>query len=379
MMTTLTHAPSGVLRRSDFNALIRRLSAEKRTVVAPTVRDGAIIYDVVESDSDLPAGWRDEQAAGRYRLHRGDDEALFGFAVGPHSWKRFLHPPKSVVWRATRAHGALTIERAADDDARYAFLGVRACELAAIAMVDTVMLGDAHPDPTYQAIRADTLIIAVNCGAPAATCFCASMDAGPKATAGFDLALTELLDAPGHRFVLEAATANGEAILFDLPTHTVTDADREAAAAVIAASKATMGRTLETEGLKERLAENLEHPHWDAVGQRCLACGNCTHVCPTCFCTNVEDHTNLAGDDAERVRVWDSCFTNQFSELNGGLVRETTRSRYRQWMTHKLSTWVDQFGRFGCAGCGRCIAWCPVGIDITDEAAAIGRQRDDAP
>ena len=98
-------------------------------------------------------------------------------------------------------------------------------------------------------------------------------------------------------------------------------------------------------------------------------------VCPTCFCTTVEDHSDLAGETAERVRSWDSCFTLDFSYVHGGSVRTETQSRYRQWMTHKLASWIDQFGTSGCVGCGRCITWCPVGIDITEEAAAIRQTR----
>jgi formate hydrogenlyase subunit 6/NADH:ubiquinone oxidoreductase subunit I len=107
------------------------------------------------------------------------------------------------------------------------------------------------------------------------------------------------------------------------------------------------------------------------VAQRCLACTNCTLVCPTCFCVAVEDTTDLAGDHVERHRRWDSCFTAGHSYVHGGSVHASTASRYRQWMTHKLSTWFDQFGSSGCVGCGRCIAWCPAAIDITEEAAAI--------
>jgi sulfhydrogenase subunit beta (sulfur reductase) len=132
-----------------------------------------------------------------------------------------------------------------------------------------------------------------------------------------------------------------------------------------------MGRQMDTNGLKELLQGNPTHKQWDDVAARCLTCANCTMVCPTCFCTTVEDHTDLTGQTAERVRRWDSCFTLDFSYIHGGSVRTETKSRYRQWMTHKLASWIDQFGTSGCVGCGRCITWCPVGIDITAEVAAI--------
>ncbi|MCA8921947.1 MAG: 4Fe-4S dicluster domain-containing protein, partial [Planctomycetes bacterium] len=140
---------------------------------------------------------------------------------------------------------------------------------------------------------------------------------------------------------------------------------------VVAAAAAAIERQLPQDGLPAALAAALEHPRWDDVAARCLTCGNCTLVCPTCFCTDVEDTSDLSGQVAERWRRWDTCFSLDFSALHGGSVRASGRSRYRQWLTHKLSTWHDQFGTSGCVGCGRCIAWCPVGIDITVEAAEL--------
>jgi formate hydrogenlyase subunit 6/NADH:ubiquinone oxidoreductase subunit I len=139
----------------------------------------------------------------------------------------------------------------------------------------------------------------------------------------------------------------------------------------VANAAAQMGRVMDTSDIKELLYRNYEHPRWDNVAGRCLTCANCTNVCPTCFCTTVEDVTDLTGQQAERRRRWDSCFTMDFSYIHGGSIRASTKSRYRQWMTHKLATWIDQFGTSGCVGCGRCITWCPVGIDITEEVAAI--------
>ena len=219
--------------------------------------------------------------------------------------------------------------------------------------------------------RCNAFIVAVNCAQAGGTCFCVSMQTGPKVESGFDLALTELLDANAHEFLVEVGSAAGAEILRQIPCRPATDAHRTAADRVVAQTATQMGRRLETDGIKQLLQGNPNHPRWDEVAERCLTCGNCTMVCPTCFCTTVEDHSDLAGQSAERVRKWDSCFTLDFSYIHGGSVRKTTRSRYRQWMTHKLASWIDQFGTSGCVGCGRCITWCPVGIDITEEVAAI--------
>ncbi len=358
-------APRGV------QALIDALAARGYQVLGPTVRDGAIVYDTITHVADLPAGWTDHQEAGRYRLERRGDGALFGFAVGPHSWKRFLHPPVETLWTMRRDGAAATISSGPPAHVKWAFLGVRACEIHAIAIQDRVLRDGRYPDAAYSIRRRDAFIVAVNCGQAGGTCFCVSMQTGPKATSGFDLALTELLDAGSHRFLVEVGSDAGADVISQLPHEPASDEQRAAAGAVVARAAGQMGRSLDTAGIKELLQSNADHPRWDEVAERCLTCGNCTMVCPTCFCTTVEDHSDLIGTAAERVRKWDSCFTMDFSYLHGGSVRSTARSRYRQWMTHKLANWFDQFDTSGCVGCGRCITWCPVGIDITQEAAAI--------
>jgi sulfhydrogenase subunit beta (sulfur reductase) len=340
-------------------------------VIGPIVREGAIIYDTVAVLDDLPIGWTDQQNAGRYRLQRRADMALFGYAVGPHSWKRFLHPPVERLWQARREGDGFAVIENEEAAEPLAFIGVRACELRAIAIQDRVFLAGEYLDKSYKIRRDQAFIVAVNCGQAGGTCFCASMDAGPKVDAGFDLALTELIEEGRHVFLVEVGSAAGMDLVKGLPHRAATEEEIATAERVVARTKGQMGRTLNTEGLKELLQANPSHPRWDEVADRCLACGNCTMVCPTCFCATVDDATDLSGTTAERVRRWDSCFTLDFSYLHGGNVRNSTRSRYRQWMTHKLAHWFDQFGTSGCVGCGRCITWCPVGIDITEEAAAI--------
>jgi ferredoxin len=197
------------------------------------------------------------------------------------------------------------------------------------------------------------------------------MNTGPQVTFGFDLALTEVIESERHYFVVEVGTERGEEVLHEVPHRQASEEEKAAAARVVAQTAAQMGRTMDTSDIKDLLYRNYEHPRWDEVANRCLTCGNCTMVCPTCFCTTVEDTTDLTGDHAERWRVWDSCFTLDFSYIHGGSVRASGKSRYRQWLTHKLATWIDQFGTSGCVGCGRCITWCPVAIDITEEVRAI--------
>jgi ferredoxin len=197
------------------------------------------------------------------------------------------------------------------------------------------------------------------------------MDAGPKAKVGFDIALTEIVQDTQHIFVVETGTDRGKAVIAELSQRAATAEEVSQAEEIIARTASSMGREMPAEGLRDLLMRNLEHPRWDEVAERCLSCANCTMVCPTCFCTSVEDSSDLTGAETSRSRRWDSCFTMDFSYIHGGSVRPSTKSRYRQWMTHKLATWHDQFDTSGCVGCGRCITWCPVGIDITEEVRAI--------
>jgi sulfhydrogenase subunit beta (sulfur reductase) len=365
-----TLAPS-LLTVADLDRLIRLLAAEGHVCVGPTVRDGAIVYAEIEGVADLPRGWTDIQDAGRYRLERRPDAALFGYNVGPHSWKQYLFPPSERLWRIARDPNAFVPLAGPEQPVRHAFFGVRGCELAAIDIQDRVFGDDRHADPNYIARRNAAFVVAVNCTEAGGTCFCASMSTGPAVGPGYDLALTELVDAEHHVFVLAAGSERGAAVLARLGCPPADEARLEAARMRVDAAAGQMGRTLDTRGLPELLLRRLDSPHWDEVASRCLACANCTLVCPTCFCSGVEDVSDLDGSHAERWRRWDSCFNPGFSYIHGGEVRSTTAARYRQWLTHKLATWHDQFGTSGCVGCGRCVTWCPVGIDLTAEAAKL--------
>jgi len=368
---SLTRRDQVIVDREHVQTLFDALVQRGYKVLGPTLRDGAIVYDELTSVTDLPAGWTDEQDGGTYRLKKRGDQALFGYVVGPHSWKKFLFPPIVRLWQAQRRGNRFQVDAEPHELTNMAFIGVRSCELHALAIQDKVFANGTYVDPLYKARRDRVFIVAVNCGQAGGTCFCVSMNTGPKATGGFDLALTEVLEDGRHYFVVEAATEVGAQVLAELPHRAAEKKEKEAAEKVLARAAGQMGRSMETTDIKELLYRNYEHPRWDNVTGRCLTCANCTLVCPTCFCSTLEDVTDLKGEHAERWRRWDSCFTADFSYIHGGSVRSTPRARYRQWMTHKLATWIDQFGTSGCVGCGRCITWCPVGIDITEEVRAI--------
>lgn len=407
-----------ILPKARLEDLIQLLRQDGFEVIGPRIEQQAIVYGPLQSVRDLPIGWTDRQAPGSYRLVKRPDEAYFGYAVGPHSWKKYLFPPTLRLWQAHRTEIGFEVHDARPEPPRRAFLGVRSCELHAIAVQDRVFLDRAgqFTDPHYAQARERLFVVAVECEHPGATCFCASMGTGPaigserrQAGAGdgrggaavaassarrslplttpsaepvaihYDLTLTELDDA----FVVRPGSPAGKALLERLGLKAASGEQVDEAGRRVAAAAGAMGRSVDVTDIRNLLHRNQEHPRWDDVASRCLACTNCTLVCPTCFCSSVEDVTDLSLENAERVRQWDSCFSPEFASVHGGNFRPSIRGRYRQWLTHKFASWFDQFDVSGCVGCGRCITWCPVGIDVTEEITAIrsadGRREGSSP
>jgi ferredoxin len=364
-----------LLERPEFDALLSSLHRRGHTLIGPALRGTAIVWSEIASAADLPAGWTDDQERGRYRLKRRNDQALFGYTVGPDGLKKFLLPPSLTILSSLRKKGNIEYADAAHPadttPPKLAFIGVRACDLAGIAILDKVLAQGPYPDPYYVALRSGAFIVAVNCTAAGGTCFCASMGTGPECRSGFDIAMTEVAGDGKHFFVAEAGSKRGEEVLAETRGREAAAADTETADWRVQKAASEMGRAMDTRDIRAVLHANFDNPRWNEVAKRCLTCANCTMVCPTCFCTTVEDAADLAGADADRRRVWDSCFTVDYSYIHGGSIRPSPRARYRQWLTHKLGAWQDQFGTIGCVGCGRCITWCPVGIDITEEVNVI--------
>ncbi|WP_227981988.1 4Fe-4S dicluster domain-containing protein [Nocardia spumae] len=358
---------AAVIDRAGLDRLVEVLRAHRYNVIGPQVRDGAVVLGELETGAALPDGWGVQTAPGRYRLVRREDAAVFSHSAGPGSWKQFLHPPRRKIADITPDLESAPIEEA---PARYAFLGVRGCDLASIAILQRV-LGGEHGDTSFDRRHEGLFVVAANCIEPGGVCFCASMGTGPGVSAGYDLALTERIDRLGHRFLVDIGTEAGASVLAEVGTHQASAADVTQAREAVTEAAGRMGRSMPDLDLRSLIRDSSESPHWQDVASRCLTCANCTMVCPTCFCTSTEDVTDLEGDHAERWEHWSSCFELDFSYQHGGSVRRSGESRYRQWLSHKLSTWYDQFGSSGCVGCGRCIAWCPAGIDLTAEVAAL--------
>jgi sulfhydrogenase subunit beta (sulfur reductase) len=357
------------LPKSHLDALLMRLREMGYRTLGPYIHDHALLYGEINNLADLPRGFTSEQNAGHYRLVESGHSRYFDITPGPHTWKQFLFPSREELFRM-RKQSAWEREGSSRSFAPLAFIGVRSCDIAAIAIQDRVFMRDDFSDPLYRQRRQNIFILSADCLYPSGTCFCVSMETGPKVKSGFDLNLTELEDV----FLLQTGSELGVRALDGLPVQPASAFLLQAAQKGIARAMQRMGRALDTSDLPDLLLKNPEHPQWNDVARRCLSCTTCTMVCPTCFCWDVLDHTGLDTNATERERIWDSCFNPGYSYQAGGNTRPTTRSRYRQWLTHKLGTWKLQFDTLGCVGCGRCITWCPVGIDITMEIPALRKE-----
>ena len=367
----LTVGAIAALPKNALQALMDNLVRMGYEVVGPKIKDDTVIYTTLTHIEELPRGYSSHQDAGTYRLEYTGSRNYFDITPGPQSWKQYFFPSRTQIAsykRDTANPHAWQVEETETTHLTYALIGVRPCELAAIQVQDRVFLRDDFKDPVYYARRQSAFILAVNCLHPCGTCFCASMGFGPEAESGYDLNLSELEEI----FLVRIGSEAGRMAMMDLPLQPASAYWIQAANRGLEEARQNMGRSLPyPDELRTILLENLDLRHYDNVAKRCLSCANCTLVCPTCFCWDVQDINNLTGNSSRRERIWDSCFNPEYSHVFGGNSRPSARSRYRQWITHKLAGWYQQFGTSGCVGCGRCITWCPAGIDITAEAAAL--------
>jgi sulfhydrogenase subunit beta (sulfur reductase) len=349
----------------DLEALFDELHVDGFQIVGPKIKDQVITLDVLDKFTDIPRGHENDQEAGHYRLRNIDDGSFFKYTVGMDSVKKFLHPSRRKVFSQQTDY-----KTEETTHQKFAFFSLRACDVKSIEVLDKVFLQSSFVNRDYKKRREDLFILTASCLQPASVCFCTSMGYGPEAEKGFDINLTEIYGKE-HYFLANYGSEKGRLLLENLGLQESSKAELEEKLCAMKESRASFSKSLNTKGLPEILQKEKTHPQWDKVADRCLSCANCTMVCPTCFCSTIEDTVDITGEHAERWLTWDSCFNADFSYIHGGTVRSTTKGRYRQWMTHKLSTWHDQFDMSGCVGCGRCIAWCPVGIDLREEVKAI--------
>jgi formate hydrogenlyase subunit 6/NADH:ubiquinone oxidoreductase subunit I len=357
------------LPKAALEQLVAKLNQMGYRVIGPQIQDDVIVYKALASARDLPKGYVSQQDSATYRLVYTGHPRYFDATPGAQSWKQFFFPPQSELASYSREeNGRWHIDEQVTDLTPLALFGVFPCDLAAIQIQDRIFLREEWKDPIYWSRRQSAFIVSVNCLHPCGTGFCASMGTGPKTHQGFDLNLTELDDI----FLVEIGSEAGRLVLEGIPILPTSAFWLQVGQKTLEEASTRMGRNLpRPEELPELLLNNLDAHQWDDVARRCMSCTSCTQVCPTCFCWDTRDSANLSGQKARRDRLWDSCFNPDYSYIVGGNSRPNTRSRYRQWLTHKFGSWYAQFGSSGCVGCGRCITWCPARIDVTEELKAI--------
>ena len=347
----LSVGSTAALPKAGLEQLYANLDRMGYRILGPQIVDEVIVYKHLSGIKDLPKGYISQQDAGSYRLAYSGHRRYFDVTPGAQSWKQFFFPSFSELASFTRdEHGRWQVEESETDLTPLALFGVFPCDLAAIQVQDRIFLREEWKDPIYWSRRQSAFILSVNCLHPCGTGFCASMGTGPKTNPGFDLNLTELEDV----FLVEVGSEACRLVMEGNPILPTSAFWLQAAQKSLEEASARMGRTLpQPEDLPELLLNNLDARQWDDVARRCMSCTSCTQVCPTCFCWDTHDSADLTGLTARRERLWDSCFNPDYSYIVGGNTRPNTRSRYRQWLTHKFGSWYAQFGTSGCVGCGR--------------------------
>lgn len=330
------------LPRADLEKFRAQLASQYK-VLGPVARGNDVVFTEIQNAADLILSSRQS-------------------LLPP---KKYFRPPTEKLF--TFKDRQVTEIAEASSEQR-AVIGIHPCDVNGMQILDRVF-GDTYPDPYYQQLRKNTLIVAQNCTTPCANGFCTSFNTGPGATAGFDLALTDL----GDNFLVEVGSEAGQALAAAAGLAEASEAEKQLAAHLISDCAAAMQpRKMAPADLPAFMLERVDHPHWQELKERCLACGSCTNVCPTCFCFDVKDPVDLSLTDGNRERTWDSCQYYKFSRVAlDHIFRPDRAARVKQRLFHKLAYYQQQFETNGCVGCGRCVDTCIVKIDPVEVVAAL--------
>jgi len=288
------------------------------------------------------------------------EEAVLDYRNARVSPKGLLFPQAEVLLTYNLASERAELQEAPQQQERQVVFGIRPCDARSFVLLDRVFEGNAWHDGYYLSRRRNTTVVALACPRPGLACFCASVGGGPFSTEGSDLLLTDL----GQEYLLEVVTDKGAALTEAWSEYGEAGEDslRRKAELQQGAEAALAGR-VEIDGIDRRLKGMWDDVFWERLHEKCLGCGVCTYLCPTCHCFDIVDE----GSDrqGQRLRLWDSCMFPLFTrQASGHNPRPTGKERWRQRLMHKFCYSVDSYGEVGCVGCGRCVVNCPVNLDL---------------
>ncbi len=358
---------SAFLSRNNFQSLIDYLVEQDYSVIAPTIKQDAIHYQPIHHIDEMVCSYHEQSSAGSYQLVKDQSGKYFNWSNGVSCLKPWFFKPHETLWQLNLNKTPPQYQAIIPKEQKKAFIGVRACDLAALQLQDQHFLQDKYLHQQYHANRQQSIFIAVHCAAPSTNCFCTSTEDGPECSQGFDIVMTELESG----FILQGENTFSQKLIDHLPVETVSKQSWQEQDDILKRAKQKIQRAFNPEKVAKKLQQRLHDNIWQDIAEKCLACGNCTLVCPSCFCSKQGDEMPLAGNKVEHIQYWDSCFSEQHSYLGGIVIHQNIADRYKQWINHKLNWWFEQYGRSGCVGCGRCISWCPTGIDFFQQARAL--------
>ncbi len=327
-----------LIKKDALAGIINKLS-EQMLVYAPVKDEGNVLFKALEKGM----------------------EPLVNYSNTRNAPKNFFFPKTETMMRYMRTERGVELSGEEEGAQEAVLFGVRPCDARSFILLDKVFDQEKYKDSYYIDKREKTTIISLACiHPPYSTCFCTSVGGHPMSEEGSDVLLTDM----GDNYLAEFITPKGEKLLEkigDLPA--ADDSADEKKKELSESAEKEIKSHIPGKEIKPWLDNNFEHPFWDTIHQSCLACGTCTYLCPTCHCFDISDE--VKGSDGKRIRTWDSCMYWLFTqETSGHNPRTSQKQRWRQRLMHKFKYFVDNFDEIACVGCGRCVRYCPVNIDI---------------
>jgi sulfhydrogenase subunit beta (sulfur reductase) len=335
-----------VIKKEDIADFLDTLLKDYE-VFAPVKRDRLVVFD---------------------QIHSGR-EAFLTFTATVMSPKEILLPQSETLFTYSSTDSAADLEVPSGREKPRLIFGIHPCDVKSLVFLDRIFNEEEYKDVYYLERRKGMVVVSMGCIKPRLTCFCTSVGGGPFSTEGSDLQLVDI----GDEYVVQVLSDKGEKLLGKARLEDAGEDKVSLMRRVAEDAEASMAPKLNIDGLKEKLDKMFDDPIWDVLTEKCLSCGVCTYLCPTCYCFDIVDEARVSG--GERIRLWDSCQFPLFTlQASGENPRPTSKERYRQRIMHKFSYLIDNCGRIGCVGCGRCVTECPVNLDIRQIITAISNR-----